>query len=180
MIETAQRELQTSGAEHLIPGPATDHPAQLCSLTVMEGEGAFQFNKGQQATSISAAAGERRHPGGSCDAPFHLPQTLSRGLSKDRSELGPYEDLPHEFLRRQCEFTDRTKSFLRRYAHERPTLEHSDGSRSYYIPLHGITYRGLPNNNTDRVKFFRTTMELTVPPDAHNLDQCTFRRGPRV
>lgn len=104
---------------------------------------------------------------------------LSKRLTRDKSETGPYEELPHKFLREQCEFSDATNSFLNRYRQRLTPRNNHNGSETFYIPLHGITNRSLQDDDGTGCKFFKTTMEVTVPKGAHNLDECTFKRGPR-
>ncbi len=107
---------------------------------------------------------------------------LSRTLTKDKSESGSYEYeyKPGRALRKQCEFTQYTKEFLQRYKKQISPCQNPDGSTSYFIPMHGISSRVIGSNHSYEPKYFRSVMEVRVAKDAHNLDQCSFKRGPRI
>ena len=109
-----------------------------------------------------------------------LLSTLSRELTNDQSERGPHEAPPRSVLREQCEFSESTLPFLNRYSKSYSVMRQADGSQTFYVPLHGITSRSIAGDESDEPKYFRSVMEVTVPPNAHNLDQCHFKRGPRV
>ncbi|MBX9720051.1 MAG: hypothetical protein K2X81_01545, partial [Candidatus Obscuribacterales bacterium] len=113
------------------------------------------------------------------DSGIQLNSILSRTLSSDKSERDGYEDRPHKYLRDQCEFNENTALFLSRYSERFHPFSHHDGSRSFYVPIHGITNRTLPGNDSDDLKYYRAVMEVDVPIGAHNIDQCHFKRGPR-
>jgi hypothetical protein len=104
---------------------------------------------------------------------------MSRSFTDDESELGTYKEAPHDYLREQCTFSNRTAQFLSRYAKRLPPYHHHDGSQTYYVLLHGITSRKLPGDDSTEPKYFRALMQVKVPAGADNLDQCTFKRGPR-
>lgn len=109
-----------------------------------------------------------------------LLSTLSKELTVDESEMGPHEVAPRSVLREQCEFSDSTLAFLNRYSKTFSVMKQPDGSQTFYVPLHGITSRRVVGDHSDEPKYFRSLMAVTVPAGAHNLDQCTFKRGPRV
>ncbi len=113
------------------------------------------------------------------DLGIHVNSLLSRTLSADKSEREDYEDRPHKYLRDQCEFNENTAPFLSRYSARFHPFSQHDGSRSFYVPIHGITNRTLPGNDSDDLKYYRAVMEVDVPIGAHNIDQCHFKRGPR-
>ncbi len=117
---------------------------------------------------------------GSCNAKSAKIQLgLSRKLSSDPSETGPYEDRPHKYLREQCDFSEATEPFLDRYRQRFAPLRHHNGAQTFFIPVHGITNRSLAGEDNNEIKFFRTVFEVEVPRGAHNLDECTFRRDAR-
>lgn len=117
---------------------------------------------------------------GACNAKGSKAQLgLSKKFTADPSELGSYEDGPHQYLREQCDFTDATLPFLERYVRRFAPLQQHDGTQIFIIPIHGMTNRSLPENKSNEVKYFKALMEIDVPRGAHNLDECTFKRSPR-
>ncbi|MBX9570366.1 MAG: hypothetical protein K2X77_15825 [Candidatus Obscuribacterales bacterium] len=104
---------------------------------------------------------------------------LSKQISKDRSENGPYFTGPQKYLRTQCEFTPSVQSFLNRYSRRYPPEVHADGAKTYTIPIYGISNRSIGNDSDFEPKFFMSEMHIKVPKGAHNFDQCTISRGPR-
>lgn len=104
---------------------------------------------------------------------------LSKKLSNDPSEIGSYRDGPHKYIREQCDFSEATLPFLDRYRQRFAPLRHHNGSETFYVPIHGITNRALPGDENDSVKYFKAIFEVDVPRGAHNLDECSFKRGSR-
>ncbi len=104
---------------------------------------------------------------------------LSKQISNDRTENGSYFVGPQKYLRTQCEFTPAVENFLYRYSRRYPPQIHADGGKTYTIPIYGITNRTLENSDNFEPKFFKSSMQITVPKGAHNFDQCTVSRGPR-
>lgn len=108
-----------------------------------------------------------------------LSKLVSKLLSSDESESGSYDSPSLKRPRSQCQFTPQTKAFLERYDKIFPHKELANGSRSYFVPVCGITTRDLPESKNSDAKYYGALMEITVPPSANNLDQCSFKRGPR-
>ncbi len=104
---------------------------------------------------------------------------FSKLLGDDESEEGSYRSAARKRPRSQCEFSNKTAEFLKRYQKLIPERSRSDGSCTYFIPLHGITSRDLPEHQGTSAKYFSSLLEIRVPKNAHNLDQCDIRRGPR-
>ena len=104
---------------------------------------------------------------------------ISKQISKDQTENGPFQSLPQKYLRTQCEFTPSVEKFLNRYSRRYPPETNGDGSKTYTVPIYGITNRSVEYSNDFEPKFFKSEMQVTVPKGAHNFDQCTVNRGPR-